>query len=140
MAMNTAPVFGAAPMVNWDAAGALTAANTNMDGTGTLQTVFTAGADGAFLEKIVARTAGTNVASVLRIFVNNGGSNAVAANNKLVAEMSLPATTATSAAAQQDYEKIMNLRVPGGYRVMVCIGTAVAAGWHISGHGASYTA
>ena len=66
MTMNQNPVFGGAPQNKWDAAGALTAANVAKDGTGTTQVIFTASADGAFVEKVIARAIGTNVASVLR--------------------------------------------------------------------------
>jgi hypothetical protein len=140
MALNSSPVFGSTPVNSWDTAGALTAANTNMDGTGTVQTIFTAGADGAFVEKVIAKPVGTNVATVLRIFVNNGSSTTSAANNKLIAELGLQAITGSNSQAQLDFEKILNLRLAPSYRITCCIGTAVANGWHVSAHGASYTA
>ena len=70
MAANNNPIFTAAPDVQW--AAALTAANTAKDGTGTVATVFAADAtNGGYVHKLVARAAGTNVATVLRVFVNN---------------------------------------------------------------------
>lgn len=141
MATNTAPPFARLAQNEWDSAGLLTTANTAKDGTGTVQTIFTSAAtDGSFLERIIARAVGTNTASVLRIFVNNGSTNTSAANNKLIAEVSLPATTLTEVAAQPDVALLMNLRMAAGYKINVTIGTTVAAGWHVSGHGASYTA
>jgi hypothetical protein len=138
MAINTTPIFSKKGDIQW-APAALLAANTAKDGTGTVATAFTAGADGNFVQKIVARSLGTNVATVLRIFTNNGGVNSVAANNSLVAEMTLPATTLTEIAAQPPYELALNFALPAGYRVLCTLGTAVAAGHDVTVFGGSYT-
>ena len=61
-----------------------------MDGTGTVTTVFTAGSNGSYVQRIVARPAGTNVASVLRVFINNGSASSTNTNNVLFTEVSLP--------------------------------------------------
>jgi hypothetical protein len=139
MAINTQPIFTKKGDVQW-AAGPLTAANTAKDGTGTVSSIFTAGADGAFVQKLVARSLGTNVATVLRVFINNGGANATAANNALVAEMTLPATTISEVAAQAPYEIPFNAALPAGFRLNCTIGTAVAAGYQITAFAGSYTA
>jgi hypothetical protein len=138
MAINTTPIFSKKGEIQWPPA-ALLAANTAKDGTGTVATAFTAGADGSFVQKIVARSLGTNVATVLRIFTNNGGVNSVASNNSLVAEMTLPATTLTEIAAQPPYELALNFALPAGYRVLCTLGTAVAAGHDVTVFGGSYT-
>jgi len=138
MAANTNPIFTRSADVQW-AGAALTAANTAKDGTGTVATVFTADAtEGGFVHKLVARALGTNVATVLRIFVNNGGSNATAANNVLFAEMTLPATTLSEVAALAAYELPLNIALPAGYRINCTIGTAVAAGYALSVYGGKY--
>ena len=118
----------------------LTAANTNKDGTsGTIAAVFTADAtEGGRIEKIIARPLGANVATVLRVFLNNGGGTGTAANNALIAEMTLPATTLSEVAAQPAYELPLNLALPPGYVVFCTIGTAVAAGYMLSGVGSKY--
>lgn len=140
MAANTSPIFTSVPVVSWDTAGALTTANTTKDGSsGTIQTIFTADAtDGSYVSKIIARAAGTNIATVLRVFVNNGSVNTNAANNKLINEMTLAATTLSEVAAQPPYELPLNFALPAGYRIFVTIGTAVAAGYHISAVGGNY--
>jgi hypothetical protein len=138
MAINTSPIFSKRGDIQW-AAAALTAANTAKDGTGTVQNVFTAGADGAFVQRLVARAIGTNVATVLRVFVNNGGVNTNAGNNALVNEMTLPATTLSEVAAQPPYELALNFALPAGYRIFCTLGTAVAAGYGLSVFGGSYT-
>jgi len=81
MTANTQPIFPLTPKVSW---GTVTTANTAKDGTGTVVTVFTAGADGSRIDQIKVRALGTNVATVIRFFVNNGSTNATAANNSLV--------------------------------------------------------
>lgn len=145
MAANTAPIYTLAPLVEWGAtdgnggaAGSLKTANTAKDGTGTVLTVFTAGTDGSYVQEIRARAAGTNVASVLRVFLNNGGSNATLANNVMIAELPLPATTITEVAAQADYTISIQRAIPAGYKLNVTLGTTVAAGYFVSCFGGNY--
>ena len=138
MAVNTSPIFSKRGLISW-AVGFLTAANTAKDGTGTVSTVMTAPADGAFVQRLVARAAGTNVATVLRIFINNGLTNATAGNNILIAEMTLPATTLSEVAALAPYEMPLNFVLPAGYKINCTIGTAVAAGYALSVIGGDYT-
>src|SRR4051812_4844089 len=103
MAANQNPIYPLTPV--WWGVGnaALAAANTAKDGTGTVQTVGTAGLNGTWLAKIICKPAGTNVATVLRLFLNNGGSNATATNNIMIKEISLPAVTLSETAAQNDF-------------------------------------
>ena len=138
MPANTNPIFTLAPDIQWHSA-ALAAANTAKDGTGTVAAVYAAdAANGGFVSKLIARPAGTNVATVLRVFINNGSSNATAANNILIAEMTLPATTLSEVAAQPAYELPLNFALPAGYKINCAIGTAVAAGHYLSVIGGKY--
>jgi hypothetical protein len=137
MAQNTSPIFVGVP--NFGIGTNITSANTAMDGTGTVVGVFTAGANGGYVRRLRAKALGTNVATVLRIFINNGSTNATATNNVLFGELTLAASTASnSASVAADYEYPMNLVLPAGYIVNVCIGTAVSAGWIVSGEGGNY--
>lgn len=136
MPANTSPVFGLTPNVGWVVA--FTAANTAKDGTGTVQTVFTAGSNGAMFNKVVFRAAGTNVATVARIFLNNGSTNSTAANNALIGEVTLPATTLSETGALSQYEWNWNQPIPAGYKINVVIGTAVSAGYVASGWGMDF--
>lgn len=131
MAANNNPIFSKSGAIQW-AAAALAAANTAKDGTGTVTTVFTAGVEGNFLHKLIARPRGTNVATVLRVFVNNGLTNATAANNTLISELTLPATTLSEVAAQPAFELPINFILPTGHVVFCTLGTAVAAGFSIT--------
>jgi hypothetical protein len=136
MVANTAPIFTDIPNIGF--APAITAANTAKDGTGTVDLVFTAGADGAFLQKLKIRPKGTNVATVLRVFLNNGATPTTATNNMLYDEIGLPATTNTETAAIVGLELAMNLALPAGWRVYVTLGTAVAGGYSVTAVGGNY--
>ena len=138
MAANTSPIYSRTPQFEWGTT-ALTTANTAKDGTGTVLTVFIADAtEGSRVEKIRFRAAGTNVATVARVFINNGSTNATAANNILFEEITLPATTLSETSALANQEIILNLSLPAGYKLNVTIGTTVAAGYYISAHGGKY--
>lgn len=146
MAANTLPIFIRTPQTEWGAtdgnggaAGPLKTANTAKDGTGTVLTVFTADAtEGSFVFKVIARAVGTNTTSVLRIFLNNGSTNATLANNSLIAELNMAGTTLSETTAQPDYEKELNIALPAGYKINVTLGTTVAAGVQVSCTGGKY--
>lgn len=148
MAANTAPIFTGQPQISWGAtdgdggaAGPLKTANTAKDGTGTVLTVFTADAtNGGWVDHLRARAAGTCTASVLRVFVNNGSTNATIANNVLIGELSLPATTLSEVAAIAHYEFPLGFALPAGYKILVTLGTTVSAGYCVSVIGGKYTA
>lgn len=131
------PIFPQTPKVQLGTL--LTTANTAKDGTGTVvQISAVAGASGAFVESVEALPIGTNVASVLRVFLNNGSTPATAANNILWEEVSLPATTLTEVAAQTKVVIPLNRAIPAGYTLYATIGTAVAAGWRVRVHSGDY--
>src|SRR5262245_21068129 len=102
MAGNTQAVWSRVFQNNWGLEASsplIKTANTAKDGTGTTITLFTAdGTNGGRAEKLSGVAAGTNVASVLRLFINNGSSSATPANNSLIGERSLPVTTLSEVA------------------------------------------
>lgn len=138
MAANTAPIFSRLGDIQW--IGAVLAANTTRDlTTGTNYLAFTADAtNGGRLEKLVIRPLGTNVATVLRVWLNNGSTPATAANNSLYEEITMPATTLSEVAALTKQELILNLSLPVGYKVYITLGTAVAAGFGVTAVGGKY--
>lgn len=91
--------------------------------------VFTAGANGGFVQRLRFKAIGTNTASVARVFINNGSANTTAANNSFYGEVSLPATTAIATAATVEIDYPMNFALPPTFRIYVGLGTTVAAGW-----------
>lgn len=132
---NTAPIYSKdGEVTNNGTTGMnqpVTAAANDFTGAGANNSLaFTADAtNGSFIQRIRFKPAGTNVASVARIFINNGSANTTAANNTLYGEVSLPATTANAAAAAIEIDYPMNFALPPGFRIYWGLGTAVAAGW-----------
>ena len=138
MAANTSPIFSLLGDVQWGAT-AITTANVAKDGTGTVLTSFTADAtNGGFVQRIRFRAAGTNVATVARVFINNGSTNATAANNVLWDEITLAATTLSETSALAVYELPLNFALPPGYKLNITLGTTVAAGYYVSVIGGKY--
>ena len=111
--------------------GAIDTANTAMDGTGTVQLIATAGANGAIIDTIFAKSKGTCVASVARFFLNNGAAPTTATNNALILELDLAATTASNSASNTGYieTRLKGICIPATYRLYVTIGTTVVGGW-----------
>lgn len=146
MAANTDPIYTKTPDIQWGstdgnggANGSLKTANTAKDGTGTVLTVFTSDAtNGGICQKLVIRAAGTNIQTVLRVFINNGSTNATAANNVLYSEITLAATTLSETSALTEYSIPLNLPMPAGYKINVTLGTTVSAGYFISGVGGKF--
>ena len=113
---------------------AITLAANDFTGAGANNSlVFTAGPQGAFIQRLRLKAAGTNVASVLRVFLNNGAIHTTATNNTFHGEIALPATTANAAGiTSYDLDYVLNIAVPAGFTVWVGLGTAVAAGWVVT--------
>ena len=127
MSANTSPISPISPAESWNAT-PLTSANTALDGTGTVGTIITAGANGTRVPRVRIVHRGTNVATVLRIFENNGATNATPANNNLVAEITVAANTLSQIAASVFYDLYLNIVLKPTYKLNYTIGTAVAAG------------
>lgn len=144
MAANTIPIYSKAGKIEWT--NALKTANTAKDGTGTVATIFTAGADGARVERIRIRALGTNVATVLRIFINNGGATSIPTNNVLYAEITVAATTVSEVAALLTTNEFPSaadttafpIVLPAGYKLTATVGTTIAAGLDVTAIGSSY--
>lgn len=69
------------------AVGQVSVANTNRDGTGTLATIFTAGASGSRVDDIKIQATGTTTAGVVRLFIHDG------TNARLFSEILVTAVT-----------------------------------------------
>ena len=136
MAVTALPIFAQTPIFNVGAT--VTTANTAKDGTGTVVLLYTAGANGSRLDTIKVRSTGTAVATVVRIFVNNGAVNTTATNNSLYVEATIAATTLSEVAALADNVITMNISLPATYRVYATIGTTVAAALQVSAVGGDY--
>ena len=87
---------------------AISTANTNRDGTGTMTIVWTAPAfvdatnpGGSRIERIIVQATGTTTAGMVRIFVSNDATANTAANTFLYEEV--PVTAATPSTTVQAY-------------------------------------
>lgn len=147
MAQNTNPIFPLTPVNSWVSGAAANAAtpgvtaNTTKDLTSgtTYGPIFTGKAvDGSRLDFIKVRPLGTNVATVVRVWLNNGSATGTAANNALYLERTLSATTVSETTEQPDIILPLNISVPAGYRIYATFGTAVAAGFHLTAVGGDY--
>ncbi len=140
MALNTAPIFPLTPINSWTAP--FTAAVTSIGDiitTTPASLVFTAHAtNGSRLDYLRVRALGSNVATVLRVFINNGASAATATNNALFTEVTIAATTLSQVAALAETTIQLDLSLPATYRVYVTIGTTVSAGFVASAIGGDY--
>jgi hypothetical protein len=72
--------------------GQATVANTNRDGTGTLATIFTAGASGGRIDKLDCQAVATTTAGMLRFFMFDG------TNSRLFYELPVAAVTPSGTA------------------------------------------
>jgi len=136
-ALNTQPIYTASGDTQWT----LSAATANITKdliSGTIFTAFTASATGGYVQRIRFKPLGTNVATVARVFINNGLTTATAANNTYWDDISLPSTTVSEVSAQPTFELPLNIALPANYRIFVTLGTAVAAGYHITTIGGKY--
>jgi hypothetical protein len=136
MAANTQPIFTARGDVSTNNGTTMsqpvTAAANDFTGAGANNVlVHTAGPQGSYVGVIRCKAAGTNVASLVRFFLNNGSANTTAANNSFIGELALPITTASATAVtgpEIDYI-LPRVALPPGFRIYAGLATAVSAGW-----------
>jgi hypothetical protein len=141
MAGNTDPIYSKQGDVSTNGttgmSQAITAAANDFTGAGANNVlVWTADAtNGGFLQKLRAKAVGTNAATILRVFINNGSANTTAANNTFYTDINLPSTVGT---AGLDIDIPMNIALNPGFRIYVGLSSAVAAGWVVTGVGGKY--
>lgn len=120
--MAASPNFSATPRV---AIGALSAANTNRDGTGTIVTVFTAGASGSRIDGIVIQASATTTAGMVRLFIHDG------TNARLYDEV--PVFAVTPAASVPAWSAALGNNAPlsnGRYPLVLPTGYSLRATTH----------
>ena len=131
MAANPNPIFSKAGAVGGIGSTTLTTLTGDYTGVSANNIlIFTADAtNGGFVQRIRLKAIGTNIATVARIYINNGSTSATATNNVFYGEVSLPATTATTTAATVDIDYPLNFALPAGYKLYAGLGATVASGW-----------
>jgi hypothetical protein len=134
---NTSPIFSVQPDIRWS--GLVVSANTTTDLTsGTIYPVFTGGTNGSYLQKIRFRHLTTNVATVARVWINNGSTTGTATNNTLWDEITIAANTVSQTAAAINYELPLGFALPAGYIIYVTLGTGIAGGLKVTVIGGDY--
>ena len=123
--------------INWFPS-AITAANTAKDGTGAVSYIYGPVDQDTYIDRVVLRAIGSNVASVARLFINSGESQSASKNNILFAEKALAATTLDEADAFADNIIATDLWLPAEYRLFVVLGTAVASGYMVTAVAGEY--
>jgi hypothetical protein len=133
MPQNTNPIYTLTGNVS---ANGTTMAGTILTATGDYtgvsanhKLIHTAGANGSYVKRIKFVALGTNVATVARIYINNGSDPTVSPNNQILGQQSLPATTASNTAMTAEPEFPLEMLLPAGFRIYVGAATTVAAGW-----------
>lgn len=140
MAGNVEPIFPGIPNVGY---GKVLTANTNLDGTGTVVTLFTAGANGAIVDSLTVAHLGTNIATVLRLFIKDGS------NYTLFFEETIAANTISQIAKSVYYNYVFdpmlgsapnNKRIilEPGQLIVASVGTTIAAGLQLTILGGDY--
>jgi len=87
--------------------------------------------NGTRISKVVWQPIGTNVASVGRVFLNNGQANSSATNNVYLADITLPVSTLSEVASMSQSILTLELVVPPFHKLNTTLGTAVAAGYAV---------
>lgn len=72
------------------ALGAVSTANSNLDGTGTLSLILTAGAYGTLIKTVTIKARGDTTNGMVRFFIYDGS------NKRLISEVEIPAVTKSS--------------------------------------------
>jgi len=111
--MSTSAQYASTPKCG---VGQVSVANTNRDGTGTIVTVFSAGASGSRIDAIDLKAVGTTTAGMIRLFIHDG------ANARLLTEVPViaitPSGTLPSWEAQLNTNtmtQVLPLILPTGY-------------------------
>lgn len=128
MSANTNPIF---PLLPRCAGVTLTTAATEKDGS-TATALLVAGENGTRLDKAILKPIGTNVATVLRLFIVGTGYNVI------IAEQSIAESTASEVAALAEYIIALDYTLPYGATLKAALGTTVAAGVQVAAFGGDY--
>jgi hypothetical protein len=134
MTANTSPIFTLTPVVGM---AQIATANPNRDGSGSLATVLTGGADGTRVQRVTVKATGTTTAGMVRLYI---GDNAGTPNVRLWREILVTAITASATVAAFEYtlellaERAMIL--PSGYTLRAS--TEKAEGFNVIAEGGHY--
>lgn len=135
MAANTNPIYGRAPDLQLAGAIIGTSANTATDGTGAnISAIYQADAtEGSYVYYVRLKPVSSTAATVARLWYHSTtgaftpGTTNTAANTTMIAEVSLPAITASNTLAQPVFDIPVNMPLPAGTRLLMSFGTSTGA-------------
>lgn len=110
--MATQAQFAAVPKVG---AVVISTANTNRDGTGTIDTVFTAGANGARIDSVEVQATATVTAGMIRLFIHDGTSAFLFAEVSVSASTPSATVPAYSAQFTTSTTAVLPIVIPTGF-------------------------
>ena len=120
MAIN--PSYAATPRC---AIGQVSTANTARDGTGTIATIFTAGASGSRIDAINLKAIATTTAGMIRLFIHDG------TNARLLTEVPVVAVTPSATAPAWEVQlntnsmsQMLPIILPTGYSLRAATNNA----------------
>lgn len=102
----------------------LTTANTNLDGTGSVVLLYTAGANGSRIDKVKIKAQGTTTAGVIRCFLYDGSLY------HLYTEQLTAGATPSGTVAAEEFDLNLNLILASGWSVY--FSTNNTENWQIS--------
>ena len=133
--LNTLPIYVGTPDISLVGSIVGSSANTATDGTGAnTYLVFTAGASGSFVYKVILKPVSTTAATVARLWycsatgAFSAGTTNTAANTTMIAELTLAAFTASNTTASPQYEIPVNFPIPANTKILITFGTSTGAG------------
>lgn len=129
MAVTATPIFVQAMR---HAAAAISTANTNRDGTGTIGTIFTAGSNGSLIDHIDVNAVGSTTAGVVRLFIHNG-STAFLWKELLVGAITPSATVKVFEASVDCSRPENRLELPSGWSLRASTHNAESFNVHAFG-------
>lgn len=100
--MASGPAFSATPRIG---TAALSAANTNRDGTGTIVDVLTGVAAGTRIEEVLIEATATTTAGVIRLFLYNGTTSVLF--DEILVSAATPSGTVAAFRASRQYANLV---------------------------------
>ena len=106
--MATAPVYASIPLA--PIVSALTTANTNLDGTGTLVEIAAGTTDGIIIERATVRASGSTTSGLIRFFISIDGGTTKRLWHSVSVDARTPSATASSWVAVVDFLRGASLK------------------------------
>lgn len=116
------------------AGGSLSAANANRDGTGTLVTLYTAGANGGRVDMVRAKAKGDTTAGMVRVYLSTDAG----ATKRLIAELVVAAVTVAADVAGWEGEWVPSRPLVVPAAAVLYASTHNAEGINVFGLGGDY--